>query len=409
MSGPRDFARQVGLIAAKDLKIFTLDRGALIFSVLMPFVFVILFSVFLGNAYGGPDKAITVYVATAEPAGSISQGIAGAMVAAAGEGSAGGMSIERIEPDTARDLLARSKIGGYLFFPEGFSDAVRAGRPAGITVYVNPEARSERAALMSVAGAIASEFESNRVFLRAIEELSGGSLGPGYAYPPAADGPLPGGATAGLGVNLVYEKVGDIEPPRPADVLIPGYLTMFVFFALALTAETLLGEKENYTLERLVAGRATRLSIIAGKIVGAFGRGLIQVVVFWTAGVLFFHVRMGHHPVTVVGVSLLLTLAASGVGVFIAAIARTRRGAGSVAVFTSLSFAAFGGSWWPLFIMPQWLQNLAKITPHAWANSAFNKLMIFGATPANVVPEMIALGLFALVFGGLAVWRFQVN
>ena len=48
--------------------------------------------------------------------------------------------------------------------------------------------------------------------------------------------------------------------------------------------------------------------------------------------------------------------------------------------------------------MPQWLQNVAKITPHAWANSAFNKLMLFGASPTNVMPEMIALTLFGVVF-----------
>jgi len=95
--------------------------------------------------------------------------------------------------------------------------------------------------------------------------------------------------------------------------------------------------------------------------------------------------------------------------VFLAAVATSRKAAGSIAVFTSLSLAAFGGCWWPLFIMPQWLQSAAKITPHAWANSAFNKLMLFGGSPANVVPEMIALTLFGVVFLSLGIWKFRIN
>jgi ABC-2 type transport system permease protein len=80
-----------------------------------------------------------------------------------------------------------------------------------------------------------------------------------------------------------------------------------------------------------------------------------------------------------------------------------------MAVFSSLGAAALGGCWWPLFIMPRWLQNLARITPHAWANSAFNKLMLFGATPQDVVPELGALVLFAVLFGVLGVWRFRLG
>ncbi|MEW6399156.1 MAG: hypothetical protein AB1503_08340 [Bacillota bacterium] len=45
----------------------------------------------------------------------------------------------------------------------------------------------------------------------------------------------------------------------------------------------------------------------------------------------------------------------------------------------------------------------------AWANSAFNKLMVFGATPADVVPEISALAVLVVLFGALAVWRFRLN
>lgn len=404
--------RQAGLLAGKDLKVFFLDRGALAFALLFPFVFVLIFSLIYGPSYTGEDRALTVYLATAEGPESISQDVIDALAAESR------LNVRQVDPHEAGRALAAKSIRGYLFFHEGFTEAVRAGEDAFITVYVNPEAQTVRAALMSLAEAIAAEFRSYRVTLEALEDLLA-------AAPPGVrdamvkalergggegDGPAgAGGAATDAGPVIVFESVGDIEPVRTVDILIPAYLTMFVFFALALTAETLIAEKESHTLERLVASSATRGSIVAGKIAGAFGRGLIQVVVFWAAGLLIFKVRMGGHPGAVILVSVLMVLAASGVGVFLATVARTKKGAASLAVFISLAFAAFGGSWWPLFIMPGWLQTLAKVTPHAWANSAFNKLMLFGATPGSVLPEMAALGFFALLFLGLAAWRFRLD
>lgn len=387
-------SRQVGILAGKDLKIFFKDRGSLLFALLFPFVFVLIFSSVMGGAMG-TDAAVEVYVATAEADDSLSAEIIQALTQAGT-----GLVVKEADPDQARAALDQGEIRGYLYFPDGFTEAVLSGEPTDMTVYYNPEGRASQAALTSIAEAVAADIAAYRVMYEAIGQLSGAMHGGAGLVPAPIEG---------AGVELVYEQVGEISSARAVDLLIPGYLVMFVFFALALTAETIMGEKENYTLERLIAGGATRTSIIGGKFLGSFGRGLIQVVAFWVAGVLIFGVELGNYPLTVILVSVLVALAASGVGVFLATLAKSKKGAGAMAVFVSLSFAAFGGSMWPLFVMPQWLQNLAKITPHAWANSAFNKLMLFGATPVDVVPEMIALIVFAVGFMALGMWRFRLD
>ncbi|MEW6547201.1 MAG: ABC transporter permease [Bacillota bacterium] len=405
MSNAGRLLRQAAILAAKDLKMFLLDRGSLLFALVFPFAFVVMFSLMMGPSFG-EDKPVVVHLVTAEPEGSISHQITEGMAA-----SAEGFQVRRLAPEEARRALLKREIGGYLFFPPGFSEAVMRGQPTRLTVYYHPEAVTARAALTSVARAIATEIRSYQVMYRAIAELAGpagtGSVPGQGAGPPGGWGP--GRPADALGVRAVFEQVGEIEAARPVDFLVPGYLTMFVFFALSFTGASLLAERESYTLERLVAASASRGSILAGKMAGAFLRGLVQVVIFWVAGILVFHVRMGHYPAAVVLVSVLLTVVSAAVGVFLATVARTRKGAASMAVFISLGAAALGGCWWPLFIMPRWLQNLARITPHAWANSAFNKLMLFGATPQDVVPELGALALFAVLFGVLGVWRFRLE
>ena len=54
------------------------------------------------------------------------------------------------------------------------------------------------------------------------------------------------------------------------------------------------------------------------------------------------------------------------------------------------------------------MQSLGRLTPHGWANGGLNKLMLFGAQFSDVVPEMVALVIFAAVFLSLALWKFRL-
>ena len=111
----------------------------------------------------------------------------------------------------------------------------------------------------------------------------------------------------------------------------------------------------------------------------------------------------------VILISVLMALASAGFGIMLASFVSEVRAAASLGVLASLTMAPIGGSWWPLFITPEWMQTLAKITPHGWANTGFNKLMIFGAEFSDVTNEMIALAVFGVAFVVIALWRFRLS
>ena len=62
-----------------------------------------------------------------------------------------------------------------------------------------------------------------------------------------------------------------------------------------------------------------------------------------------------------------------------------------------------------MVVSSSWLQSLAKLTPHAWATTGFNKLLLYGAGFSAIIPEMAALSVFALVFGLIGIWRFRTS
>jgi ABC-2 type transport system permease protein len=205
------------------------------------------------------------------------------------------------------------------------------------------------------------------------------------------------------------QNIGAVEAENPANYVVPGYLVMFVFFAAAIAAESIVRERRNHTLERLLASSVSREAILGGIFTGTFIRGLIQIVIFWGVGILVFKVDLGLSPGGVMLLSLLMVIMSAAFSLMLATLARTQRSANSLAVITSLVLAPLGGCWWPFFLYPAWLQNIARITPHAWATIGFNKLMVFGADFSSAVPDMLALAGFAAAFGLIAVWRFRTS
>ena len=196
---------------------------------------------------------------------------------------------------------------------------------------------------------------------------------------------------------------------NPANFTLPGYLTMFVFFAAALGAGAIVRERQTRTLERLLSTGVRAPSILAGKFLSGAGRGVAQLAVLWTVGVLGLSMDLGASPGAVVAVSLLFVLVSAAFGVMLAAMVDDLRSAATIGVFASLTLAPLGGCWWPLFIAPEWLQVIARLTPHGWANDAFNRLMLFGASASDVAPAMLALVVFASVFGAIALLRFRFS
>ena len=385
---------QALLMAAKDTRIFLRDRFALAFSFLFPLVFVAGFSLALGDV-GGQDDELLLYVSTQEE-----QGLAGlSWVVIDGFTGDEGSSVKYVEYSVAAQWIDSGEIDGFVLFPEDFTDRLFGDPPAAVEVVIGDDSAGRQAALRSLAGSIASGID------RVIEVMSVvGEVGD----PQALSRLDPSGLADGPGlVELVPEQVGSIEPRSASSFTLPGYLTMFVFFAAAMSAEAIVRERRNHTLERLMSNGARRESVVLGKFLSALYRGVLQVLVLWVAGIFVFNIDLGVSPAAVVLISLLMVLASSAFGVMLASVVPTENAASGLGVLVSLALAPLGGCWWPLFITPQWMQSLAKLTPHGWANTAFNKLMLFGAEFGDVVTEMGMLALFAAAFLAVTLWRFR--
>ncbi len=80
-----------------------------------------------------------------------------------------------------------------------------------------------------------------------------------------------------------------------------------------------------------------------------------------------------------------------------------------VTTISVLTFSALGGAWWPLYLMPGWLQQVGKVTLSDWAMTGFNNLMIFDKGFSSAIPSILVLILYSGVCFVLAArfFRFQ--
>ena len=409
--------KQILFMAQKDLKVFATDRTSLFFFIVFPFMFIVLFNFLLGNV-GAEDARQQLHLATLEGPGSLSYQMLGAMETANATDLAPGQPVLIWDRDVtaARQRVEDGDLGGYLLFPADFTAAIDAGTTANLTVVANAGATSTEAALNGLARSIATQLATARVTVAASISLlvQNGQLAPADIDRTVArmrDQLLGSGLSGGPQPFITYrtQNYGSVEGTNAAEFVIPGYLVMFVFFAAAITAEQIVRERSNHTLERLLTTSVPRQAVLWGIFTGIFARGLVQIIIFWTVGILAFHVDLGVAPAGVIILSLLMVLMSSAFALMLSTLVKTRRSAGALANITSLILAPLGGCWWPLFLYPDWLQTIAKITPHAWATDGFNRLMLYGSDFVSAVPNMIALFVFAVIFGVIAVWRFRTS
>ena len=76
-------------------------------------------------------------------------------------------------------------------------------------------------------------------------------------------------------------------------------------------------------------------------------------------------------------------------------------------VTVTLIMSAIGSSWWLLFVEPQFMQDLARLTIMAWAMDGFYDLLYFDMGLSGTMEEAKVLLLMTVIFFGVAISRFR--
>jgi ABC-2 type transport system permease protein len=190
--------------------------------------------------------------------------------------------------------------------------------------------------------------------------------------------------------------------PTAMVYMVPGFALMFVFFLVKDMASKVVEEREAGTLPRLLMAPVSRGVILIGKALPFFLLAVVQLMAsFVIASAVFDYPLV--QPLTMLVVAICVAASVAGLGMMIAALARTEGQAGGLTILIVLVLGVVGGIFAPSTAVP----GLRNITPHYWALQAFTDVMNRGVGIASVwLPCVVLLGIAAVTFA-VGVMRFK--
>ena len=189
--------------------------------------------------------------------------------------------------------------------------------------------------------------------------------------------------------------------------LVPGLAVMFAFLNVTLVGTLFFREHAWGTWDRLRASSASTADIVLGKILPLYVCQLLQLAVLFAAGRLLF----GYHPNgSVLALAVVLALFVAmlvAFGIMLVAVFATMDQALVIGNLGGMVMAGLGGALAPASTLPSWAQAAAHATPAYWALRALHDITLEGAGLARVVPAMLVLAGFGVVFALVAALRFR--
>jgi ABC-2 type transport system permease protein len=208
---------------------------------------------------------------------------------------------------------------------------------------------------------------------------------------------------------VIFDTV-QTEKSRPTagDLFIPGFAVYFVFTLANGVAATLLYERQEGTLRRMMSAPVTRGQILLGKMLARGLVGLVQTAVLFAIGKAVLHLSFSWSQLPAVTVIALITVFAStGLGLLIATFGKTMEQIQGMTTMALLVMGFVSGTLIPRAFLSPALQKLGYITPHAWALQAYQDVMLRHMPLTATLLNVAVVVLFGAAFYGLALARFK--
>ncbi len=329
------------------------------------------------------------------------------------------LELNQTDQSTATQALDNGDVSGVLTLPSGLAQQLLDGLNVAVELQTDPNQPSGaevveqtvRAALNQVASSISIADTSLRVAedMRLFDISGAPSRQALYqaAQQDAAQA-WTGGPPLTVETTPLTRRAGtQVSIPLGFQQTSPGIGVMFAMFFVTFGGASILLEREQGTLRRLLTMPVTKFQILAGKVLGVFVAGVIQFAILVLAGQFLFGVDWGEQPLALSVMILAFVFCTTSFSILIASVVRTYAQVDAMATLIILPLSALGGAMWPIEIVPQWMQRVALFTPTGWAMQGFHDIITRGLGLQDILLEAGVLLAFGAAFLAIGVWRFK--
>jgi len=216
-------------------------------------------------------------------------------------------------------------------------------------------------------------------------------------------------------LHVRYNK--EEKVPNSTQQSVPTWIVFGMFFIIIPMSTIYIQEREQNTLARLLCMNIPMSAIVFFKIVPYLVIAQLQMIFMIFVGV--FIVPFLNTPAleitgslsALVFISFALSLSAIGLSSLIAVSAKTTEQATTIGGISNILLGAIGGVMVPKFIMPDFMQTLANISPMSWGLDGFLKIFLQSASLGDILNESFMLIVFGLatLLASVAVLKIKVK
>ncbi|MFS0880689.1 ABC transporter permease [Metabacillus niabensis] len=310
------------------------------------------------------------------------------------------MTINLENHQEASDKFSEQKITGYIQINEGFEDDVLQIEVPEITFIASPS--FEGAAIIeqvindSIVNLLMTAKASNTYHnvtgddLQVVQEKVSQEL-----------------ATTPDGIEMVSIMKGkELEMMNDMTARSAGFSIMFVMMTMLVSTGVILEARQTGVWYRMMSTPTMKSELLIGYLFAFFVIGWIQFGILMLVSKFVFHVEWGNVVGNIILVSSLL-LCTIGLGLFIASIVKSSEQQSVFGNLIIVSTCMLGGVYWPLEIMPDFMQQLAKFVPQYWGLEGFAELSARGGTVLDILVPVGILLAFTAVFLVIGMTRIR--
>lgn len=234
------------------------------------------------------------------------------------------------------------------------------------------------------------------------------------------------GNEAGIGVGYLSSILKDYGAPRVKPMLelipnyrfnpelnyklymVPGVLVMLITLICGiLSALNIVSEKEVGTIEQINVTPVKKQYFILAKLIPFWVIGYIILTLGLIVAYLLYGIVSEGSVLLLYGISGLYMIAFGGFGLLLSTFAQTQQQSMFIAFFFLMIFFLMGGIFTPISSMPHWAQWITKFIPTVYFTEVVRLIILKGSGFRDLIPEVIAIGLFAVVFNGWAIFNYK--
>jgi ABC-2 type transport system permease protein len=386
-------------ITVKDLHQIIRNRMTFLFLLIMPIAFTLVF----GVAFGGPVKATDSRLPVGYldlDSSALSADLKSLLVTS---------TVIRLDETTGRTeadlkgLVGSGKLAAAVVIPAGYNQSLRDGSPLKLGFYADQSQSSTatiESELLVVSNRLASAVRTAIITVKITNDPA--SFDPALSAALSAWQNPPIQVTVTSGVSSKSQDQNAMSMANSS----PGMMLQFAIAGLLTAATVIVNERKTRSLQRLLTTATSRFQILFGHYLAIFTMIFIQFLILILFGQLL-HVDYLRLPFATLLVAVVTAVCIAALGLLIGVMAKSEEQAVIFSLIPMFVLSGLGGAWVPLEFTGSTFQAIGHVSPVAWAMDGFKNIVARGLGINSVLLPAAALLGYALLFFGLALWRFR--